>query len=170
MRFVLEVFRRIREAWPATKPLGVRLSVADGVAEGWQVEDSVALSAELGALGCDYIVASSGGLIPTQKIDVYPGYQVPHASRIRHEARIPTMAVGLITEPAAAEQILRAGDADFIALGRAMLANPRWPWSAAIQLGASIDYPRQYERAHPAVAGADFLLARDANVSRSVNT
>ena len=153
---MLELFSEVRRAWPAAKPLGVRLSVTDGVAGGWDIADSVALACELRALGCDYIAASSGGMLPDQAISVRPGYQVPLSSRVRAEAHVATMAVGLITEPHQAEDILEAGDADFIALGRTMLADPRWPWRAAAELGVELPYPPQYERTRRSIE-ANFL-------------
>lgn len=156
MRFVLEVFTAVREAWPEHKPVGVRISATDWVDGGWSLDDSVVLATRLKALGCDYITASSGGSVPEQKIIVQPGYQVPFAERIRREAEIPTIAVGLITEPRQAEDILASGHADLIAIGRGMLYNPRWPWHAAAELGEEAFYPPQHQRAHPSMRG-DFL-------------
>jgi NADPH2 dehydrogenase len=146
MRFVLEVFKAIRDAWPSHKPIGVRLSATDWAAGGWTIEDSVVFAQRLKTLGCDYVTASSGGTVPEQKIAVGPGYQVPFAERIREEADIPTMAVGLITQPSQAEEILASGKADLVALGRGMLYNPRWTF-----------YPPQYERSHPSMHRGDFL-------------
>jgi 2,4-dienoyl-CoA reductase-like NADH-dependent reductase (Old Yellow Enzyme family) len=163
MRFVLEVFSAVRAAWPERKPLGVRISATDWVEGGWSLDDSVVLAQRLKALGCDYIAASSGGAVPEQKIAVGPGYQVPFASRIRKEAGIATMAVGLITEPRQAESILQADQADLVALGRGMLYNPRWPWHAAVELGEDVSYPPQYERAHPSLRRGDFFkIARQS--------
>lgn len=157
MRFVLELFQTVRDAWPEGKPIGVRLSATDWVDGGWTLQDSIVLARCLKSLGCDYVTASSGGAVPEQKITVHPGYQVPFAERIRQEARIPTMAVGLITEPQQAEDILRSGQADLVAIGRGMLYNPRWPWHAAAALGAHAYFPPQYERCHPSVRRGDFL-------------
>jgi len=163
MRFVLEVFEAVRGAWPAHKPVGVRISASDWVDGGWTPDDSVVLAQRLKALGCDYVTASSGGAVPEQRIAVGPGYQVPFAERIRREAEIATMAVGLIVEPRQAEAILAAGSADLIALGRAMLYNPRWPWHAAAELGEEAFYPPQYERAHPSMRRGDFFrIARQS--------
>ena len=92
-----------------------------------------------------------------QKLNVYPGYQVPFAERIRREANIATMAVGLITQPLQAEEIIAGERADLVALGRGMLYNPRWAWHAAVELGAEFSYPPQYERSHPSMRGGDFL-------------
>ena len=157
MRFVLEMFDAIRAVWPDRKAIGVRISATDWVADGWTLDDSVTLSRTLREHGCDYITASSGGAVPEQELKVFPGYQVPFAERIRREADIPTMAVGLITEPAQAEEILASGQADLVALGRGMLFNPRWPWHAAIELEATVAYPPQYDRSHPKMRGGDFL-------------
>jgi 2,4-dienoyl-CoA reductase-like NADH-dependent reductase (Old Yellow Enzyme family) len=157
MRFVLAVFEAIREVWPESKPLGVRISATDWVDGGWSVDGSVVLARKLKALGCDYITASSGGAVPEQKIALGPGYQVPFAERIRKEAGIPTIAVGLITEPRHAEEILAKGRADLVALGRGMLYNPRWPWHAAAELGEDTLYPPQYERSHPSMRRGDFF-------------
>jgi 2,4-dienoyl-CoA reductase-like NADH-dependent reductase (Old Yellow Enzyme family) len=149
MRFPLEVFEAMRAAWPSDRPLGVRVSATDWVEGGWDLEQTVAFSRELAARGCDWIDASSGGVSPLQSIPLGPGYQVPFAERIRAEVDIPVIAVGLITEPAQAEAILANGQADMVALARGMLWNPRWPWHAAAELGASVSVPRPYWRAQP---------------------
>jgi len=147
MRLTLEVTRAVRAVWPDDQPVLVRLSATDWADGGWQVEDSVALSRELAALGADCIDVSSGGLTSLQQIDVKPLYQVPFARRIRTEAPVPTAAVGLITEPAEAEQIVRDGDADLVLLARELLRNPRWPLEAAHVLGVDGPWPDQYLRA-----------------------
>jgi NADPH2 dehydrogenase len=157
MRFVLEVFKAVRDAWPSHKPLGVRISATDWIEDGWSIADSVILARRLKSLGCDYITASSGGILPDQKIVVAPGYQVPFAERIRAEAGIRTMAVGLITRARQAETILDQSQADLIAIGREMLFNPRWPWHSAIELGEEISYPPQYQRSHLSMRRGDFL-------------
>jgi 2,4-dienoyl-CoA reductase-like NADH-dependent reductase (Old Yellow Enzyme family) len=157
MRFVLEAFKAVRAAWPEHKPVGVRISATDWAEGGWTMDDSVVLAQRLRGLGCDYITASSGGTTPEQRIAVEPGYQVPFAERIRREAGVATMAVGLITEPRQAEAIVASGGADLIALGRGMIYNPRWPWHAAAELGEEAFYPPQYERAHPSLGRGDFF-------------
>jgi 2,4-dienoyl-CoA reductase-like NADH-dependent reductase (Old Yellow Enzyme family) len=157
MRFALELFRAVREAWPERKPLGVRLSTTDWVDGGWEVEDSIELVRTLQELGCDYVTASSGGAVPEQRLTVHAGYQVPNAQRIRCETGLCTMAVGLITEPQQAEEIVASGKADLVAIGRGMLYDPRWPWHAAVELGHEYFYPKQYERAHPSMRTGDFL-------------
>lgn len=157
MRFPLEVFEAVRAAWPAGKPLGVRVSSTDWTPDGWQPHDTVAFAHELKARGCDYICASSGGSSPDQKIPVGPGYQVPFADQVRRAVDIPTMAVGLITQPQQAEDILKSGQADFVALGRGMLYEPRWAWHAAEHFGEEVYFPPQYERSHPSMRPGDFL-------------
>lgn len=147
MRFPLEVARAVRAAWPHDKPLFVRISSTDWTHGGWDVEDSVAFARELKAIGVDLIDCSSGGNSPDQKIPVGPGYQVPAAERIRREAGVVVGAVGLITEPKQAEDILERGQADAIFIGREMLRDPHWALRAAKVLGADITWPLQYERA-----------------------
>jgi 2,4-dienoyl-CoA reductase-like NADH-dependent reductase (Old Yellow Enzyme family) len=160
MRFVLEVSKAVRAVWPDHKPLGIRLSCSDWVVGGWTIEDSVVLGKELKKLGYDYITASSGGSVPEQDIKIGPGYQVPFAEVIKKEVGITTVAVGLITETKQAEAILAEGRADFVALARGMIYNPRWPWHAAVELGVEPTFPVQYERAHPAMRKTDFLKAK----------
>ncbi|MDI7774266.1 NADH:flavin oxidoreductase/NADH oxidase [Asticcacaulis sp. EMRT-3] len=148
MRFPLEVFKAVRDAFPADKPVGVRVSASDWVEGGWDIDQTVVFAKKLKALGVDWIDASSGALSPLQQIPVGPGYQVPFAAAIR-ETGVTTFAVGLITEAQQAEDILESGKADLVALARAMLYDPRWPWHAAAELGAQIDAPAQYWRSAP---------------------
>ncbi len=149
MRLVLEAFAAVRQGFPADRPVGVRISATDWVDGGWNVEHSAVLARELAALGCAYIHVSSGGISPRQRISPGPGYQVALAARIRREVDIPVIAVGLITEAEQAETILASGQADLVALARAMLYNPRWPWHAAAKMGAQIEAPPQYWRSLP---------------------
>ncbi len=149
MRFPLEVFEAVRAAWPDDKPLGVRVSATDWVVGGWTLEDTVVFARQLKALGCDFVDVSSGGIDPRQKVPVGPSYQVPFAARVRREADIPTWAVGMITEPLQAEQIIANDEADMVALARAMMFNPRWEWRAAEELGVEIPYADMYVRCHP---------------------
>jgi 2,4-dienoyl-CoA reductase-like NADH-dependent reductase (Old Yellow Enzyme family) len=149
VRFPLEVFAAVRDAWPQDKPMGVRISASDWVDGGWTIEDSIALVRRLKAAGCDWIDTSSGGISPAQKIPLGPGYQVPLARAIRRATSIATMAVGLITDAKQAEAIVTSGDADLVAMARAMLWNPRWPWHAAAILGAQVQAPKQYWRSPP---------------------
>ena len=147
MRFPLEVFRALREAWD--KPLGAKISGTDFAEGGWAPDDAVAYAAQLKKLGCDYVTVSGGGLVLEAKVPTGPGYQVPFAERVRRETGITTGAIGLISDPQQAEEIVASGKADFVSLARAMLFNPRWPWHAAIVLGDEVKYPPQYERAAP---------------------
>jgi 2,4-dienoyl-CoA reductase-like NADH-dependent reductase (Old Yellow Enzyme family) len=149
MRFPLEVFDAIRAAFPADKPVGIRISATDWVAGGWDIEQSVAFAHELKKRGCDFIHVSSGAISPQQQIPVAPGYQVPFAERIRKETGLLTIAVGMITEAEQAEQIVASGQADMVALARGMLYDPHWPWHAAAKLGGSVKAPRQYWRSQP---------------------
>lgn len=146
MRFPLEVFAAVRAAWPQDRPLGVRCNGTDWDESGITPDDAVAFSVALRERGCDYVDASSGGNSMT-RIPLAPGYQVPFAARIRREAGLPTMAVGLIRDPRHAEAIVADGQADLVALGRGMLNDPRWPWHAAEDLGAEVRHPPQYFRA-----------------------
>jgi NADPH2 dehydrogenase len=155
MRWPLEVFAALRAAWPAQKPLGVRISATDWVEGGWDGDDSVAFAAALKALGCDYVTASSGGISARQRIAPVPGYQLPYARRIQREAAMPAMAVGLLHDPDVAEQALQDGAAELIALGRGMMWEPRWAWHAAEVLGASAPFPPQYARSHPSMRFGD---------------
>ena len=150
MRFPLEVFAAVRAEWPQDKPLGIRLSCTDWVEGGWDLDQTVALARELKSLGCDWIDASSGGLVKNQVIPSAPGYQVPFAERIRRDAGITTIAIGLITEPAHAEVIVAEGKADVVALARGFLWDPRWAWHAAVELGAEPHIAPQYLRGRPA--------------------
>jgi 2,4-dienoyl-CoA reductase-like NADH-dependent reductase (Old Yellow Enzyme family) len=163
MRFPLEVFAAVRKVWPQTKPLGMRISASDWIEGGWDLPQSIELARRLKTLGCDWIDASSGGLAPGQKITLGPGYQVPFAEAIRREAGIPTIAVGLITEPKQAEEIVAAGRADMVALARGLLYEPHWAWRAAAELGGAVRAPKQYWRAPPLGAEAIF---RDAKVGQ----
>lgn len=151
LRFPLAVVAAVRAAWPAERPLLVRISATDWADGGWDVDGSVELARRLRAVGVDVVDVSSGGAVPQARIGpvggaLEPGYQVPFAARIRREAGIATAAVGLITEPAHAEAIVAAGDADLVLLGRALLREPYWCQHAARALGAVPKVPPQYER------------------------
>jgi 2,4-dienoyl-CoA reductase-like NADH-dependent reductase (Old Yellow Enzyme family) len=147
MRFPLEIFDAVRAEFDG--PITMRLSGTDWVEGGWTVADSVLFSQALEAKGCAAIHVSSGGLHPDQKIELKPGYQVPLAREIKQAVSIPVIAVGLITDPHQAEQILADGDADAIAIARTALYDPRWPWHAAAALGASVKAAPQYLRCQP---------------------
>ena len=147
-RFPLEVFDAVRAAGRADRPLGVRLSATDWVPGGWSLDESIELSRELRARGCDWIDVSAGGVSPAQKIPApTPGVHVPFAREIRRATGIATITVGLITDPEHADAIIAAGDADMVALARAMLRDPRWPWRAAATLGGTVADVPQYGRA-----------------------
>lgn len=149
MRFVLEVFDAVREAVPSAVPVWVRISATDWVPGGWDIEDAVVLAKALKQHGCAAIHVSSGGVSAAQVIRPEPGYQVAFAARVKAEADLPTIAVGLITEPEQAEAIVAEGRADAVALARAILYDPRWPWHAAARLGAKVAAPKQYWRSQP---------------------
>jgi 2,4-dienoyl-CoA reductase-like NADH-dependent reductase (Old Yellow Enzyme family) len=153
MRFPLEVARAAREAWPAPKPLFVRVSSIDDVEGGWAIEDTVAFAEELKAVGVDVVDCSSGGILGSATaatktlVPRVPGFQLPFAERVRREAGIKTMAVGLILNPQQAEDALAAGCADLVAIGREALYDPNWPLHAAQALGVDAGmerWPVQY--------------------------
>lgn len=160
MRFPLEIFEAVRAAVPASIPVGVRVSATDWLESepgpSWRLEDSIAFTERLKALGCAWIDVSSGGISPRQRISVGPGYQAPFARAIRAATGLTTMAVGMITEPAQAETLIQDGSADLVALARAMLYDPRWGWHAAAALGGTVPGPQQYWRSLPRAAGRIF--------------
>jgi len=149
LRFPLEIFERVRAEFPHDRPVWVRISATDWVAGGWDIEGSVAFAQALEARGCAAIHVSGGGNSPAQVIPLGPGYQVPYAERLKREVQIPIIAVGLITAPEQAEAILVEGQADAVALARAILYDPHWPWHAAVALGAQVNGPPQYARSAP---------------------
>jgi 2,4-dienoyl-CoA reductase-like NADH-dependent reductase (Old Yellow Enzyme family) len=146
-RILCEVVHAIRLTWPASLPLFVRISASDWADGGWTIEDSVALAKQLQPLGADLIDCSSGGAVPNVSIPAAPGYQVPFAEKVRKEATIATAAVGMITEPGQADQIVRSGQADMVFLARELLRDPYWPLRAAEELGQDGPWPKQYLRA-----------------------
>jgi 2,4-dienoyl-CoA reductase-like NADH-dependent reductase (Old Yellow Enzyme family) len=148
-RFALETARAVRAVWPQHLPLSVRLSCTDWAEGGWTAEDSVALSRHLRAEGVDIVDCSSGGLVPSQRIPLGPGYQVPFSKQIRAEVGVPTAAVGLITEASQANAIIASAEADLVLLAREMLRDPYWPLHAAAALGQPDRrrVPNQYLRA-----------------------
>ncbi|MFK7860289.1 MAG: NADH:flavin oxidoreductase/NADH oxidase [Granulosicoccus sp.] len=157
MRYPLELFGAMREAWPRNKPLGIRISASDwDAASSWDIDEAIVFCKLLAQAGCDWIDVSSGGVSASQKIELKPAYQVHFANAIRQAIDIPVMAVGLITEPKQAEEIVASGQADMVALARALLYNPRWVWHAAAELGATVTAPRQYWRSAPAGVGRVF--------------
>jgi 2,4-dienoyl-CoA reductase-like NADH-dependent reductase (Old Yellow Enzyme family) len=161
MRFPLEVFDAVRAAFPANRPVTMRVSGTDWLDGGWTIEETVVFAKALEQRGCAAIHVSSGGLAPA-KIPVAPGYQVPLARAVKAAVAMPVVAVGLITEFDQAESILAASDADLIALARGMLYNPRWPWHAAAHFGAHVRAPDQYLRSQP----SDLKSLFDMDASR----
>ncbi len=149
MRLTLEIFDAVRDAAGPGIAVGARLSATDWVDGAWDLPDCVELAKRLEARGAQFLDISSGGVSPLQKITLGPGYQVRFAEAVRREVRIPVITVGLITEPRQAEDILQSGQADLVALARAFIADPRWPWRAAAELGATLAGHPQYYRCLP---------------------
>jgi 2,4-dienoyl-CoA reductase-like NADH-dependent reductase (Old Yellow Enzyme family) len=158
MRFPLEVFNAIRSEIPSEIPVGIRISATDWVDGGFDLNESVPVCQAMETAGADFIHVSSGGLSNKQKITVAPSYQVPLASSIRAHVNIPVIAVGLINDALQAEDILQDHNADCIAIARAILSDPHWPWHAAEKLGAKIKAPPQYWRSEPENRNGTFLL------------
>jgi 2,4-dienoyl-CoA reductase-like NADH-dependent reductase (Old Yellow Enzyme family) len=148
IRYPLQVFDAVRAAWPADKPLGVRLSVEDHLPGGWNAEQCAELAQQLKARGCDYLCASSGGLSLAQKVQISEGHQVHYARALREATELPCMTVGMIQDPLHAERIVAEGSADLVSLARAFLHDPHWPWHAAAVLGGDVPYPQAYVRAY----------------------
>ncbi|HEY2743819.1 MAG TPA: oxidoreductase, partial [Polyangia bacterium] len=146
-RFVIEIVRAVRRVWPDRLPLALRLSCSDWVDGGWTLEDTVALATRVKQEGVDVIDCSSGGVVPGVKIPVAPGYQVPFAEAVR-KTGILAAAVGMITEPAQADEIVSSGRADLVMLARELLRDPYWPIHAARALGRPAPVPPQYARAY----------------------
>jgi NADPH2 dehydrogenase len=149
MRYPLEVFDAVRAVFPSKKPVGIKVSATDWVDGGWDLEQTIEFAKELKKRGVSWIDVSSGGVSPQQKIPLSPGYQVPFAQAIKEATGVTTMAVGLITEAAQAEEIVASGKADMVALARGMLYDPRWGWHAAAELGGEVYAPPQYWRSQP---------------------
>ena len=145
----LKVAAAVREVWPEHLPLLVRISCSDWVEGGWDLDQSIDFCRRLKDLGVDFIDCSSGGMVPDAVIPTSPGYQTPFSAAIRREVEIVSGAVGLITSPVQAEQILATGQADAVLLGREFLSNPYWPLNAAEVLGVDLPWPIQYQRAKP---------------------
>ena len=153
-RFIREIVTAVRTSWPKGAPLFVRISATDWVEGGWDLQQSIELAHGLKQLGVDLIDCSSGGSVPHAKVPAGPGYQTPFARQIREKAEILTGAVGMITSPVQAEQIIATGEADAILMAREFLRDPYWPLRAAKELGQSISWPVQYLRAAPRGAQA----------------
>jgi 2,4-dienoyl-CoA reductase-like NADH-dependent reductase (Old Yellow Enzyme family) len=149
MRFPLEVLEAVRQALPEKMPVGVRLSAVDWVEGGLDLAQTTEFGLALKARGAAFLHVSSAGVSPLQKIPLGPGYQVDLAAHLKREVGLPTIAVGLITEAQQAEAVVAQGQADFVALARGMLFDPRWPWHAAAELGAQVQVPEPYWRSQP---------------------
>ncbi|GAC1619758.1 MAG: NADH:flavin oxidoreductase/NADH oxidase [Nevskia sp.] len=149
MRFPLAIVEAVRAVWPRAKTLGLRINGSDWVDGGWTLDDATAFGRELLARGVDYLSVSSGGTRAGIAITLVPGYQVPFAAAIRKALGCPVIAAGLIADPAHAEAIVAEGQADFVALARALLDDPRWPQHAAASLKAELPTPPQYQLAMP---------------------
>lgn len=149
MRLPLEIVEAVKSAVPKGFPVGIRLSGTDWVEGGWDIEQTVTLAQELARRGIDFIHVSGGGLSAKQAIPLGPNYQVPLARAVKQASGVPTIAVGLITEPEQAEAIIGTGEADLVGIARGILYDPRWPWHAAAQLGATVKAAPQYLRSQP---------------------
>jgi len=154
IRFPMELFTVVRAAYQGV--LGIRISASDWIEGGWTPEETADFAARLKPLGADFVHISSGGISPAQKIAIGPNYQVPFAKIVKEKSGLPTMTVGLITDPHQAEEILQNGDADLIALARAFLYKPRWAWEAAAALDGTVPSNERYWRCLPREAQAIF--------------
>ena len=150
LRMPLAVVRAVRNAVPATMPIGMRVSATDWVEGGWDVAQTIEFVKAARSIGIDYVCVSSGGAVSDVTMPVAPNYQVPFARDIKRATGVITRTVGLITHARQAEDVLQAGDADLIALARAFLDDPRWGWHAADELGDTAYGPPQYDRARSA--------------------
>jgi 2,4-dienoyl-CoA reductase-like NADH-dependent reductase (Old Yellow Enzyme family) len=157
-RFPMEVFQAVRAVYKGS--LGMRLSATDWVEGGWTPEETADFSLRLKLAGADFVHISSGGVSPQQKIAIGPEYQVPFAKLVKQKAQLPTITVGLITEPQQAEDIVARGDADLVALARAFLYKPRWMWEAAAALQGTVQASPQYWRCMPREAQTIFGTVR----------
>ena len=147
IRFPLRIAKAVRDVWPEQLPVFVRISASDWMEGGWDLGQSLELARRLQQIGVDLVDCSSGGLLPEAMPPFGPGFQTPFASDIRQQVGIATGAVGFITDPAQAEQIVATGLADAVFLAREMLRDPYWPLHAARALGVDLPWPVQYERA-----------------------
>ena len=164
MRFPLELFTAMRNAWPATKPLGVRFNGTDWDEKGLVLEEAIEFGQALKKLGCDFFDISGGGN-SLSRPEVKPAYQVQFATAIKKATGVPTMAVGMIRDPHLAERLISEDACDMIAIARGFLFEPRWAWKAAYELGADCNYPAQYTRANPLLWPQAFPGNRDLNDS-----
>jgi 2,4-dienoyl-CoA reductase-like NADH-dependent reductase (Old Yellow Enzyme family) len=165
-RMAREVAVAVREEWPETRPLFMRISATDWKEGGWDVEQSVELAREAKKLGVDLMDCSSGGIIPGVAIPMGPGYQTKLAEKVRREAGILTGTVGVITEPVQADHVIRTGQADIVLLARQMLRDPYWPLRAARELGQVMSWPAQYLRAGPEKSPMREAIKRETGQKR----
>jgi len=157
MRFPLEVATAMRATWPAERPMGIRINGTDWLDGGITVSDAIAFAGALKDIGIDFVCVSSGGNSAKAKIPLTPGYQVAFAADVKAATGMPTIAVGLIVDAHHANEIIASGKADMVAIARAVLDDPRWPWHAADRLSVSLDVAPQYARARPKTwSGAAF--------------
>jgi len=170
LKYPLEVFEAVRKAWPAERPMGVRISAIDWVEGGTTLEDTITYTAALKELGCDFVDITTAGLDSRQRIRLGKGYQVPFASAVKKAVDLPVMAVGMIIEPQQAEAIIADGHADFVMLARGMMYNPRWAWHAAHALGAETAYPAQYVRCTPKRWPEAFDLVKEPRIAGDQRT
>ena len=147
IRLPMQVARAVRNVWPEELPLFVRLTGTDYLENSWDISQAIMLATKLKNIGVDLIDCSSGFIAPNEKVPFAPGFQVPLAAKIRHEAKITTGAVGLITQSYQADTVICTGQADVVLLARQLLRDPYWPLKAAEELGIDISWPSQYERA-----------------------
>lgn len=147
IRITLETIKAVRAAIPDEMPLSLKISAVDWAAGGWSLEESVRLAAEVKKAGVDVVVCSSGNVVAHQQVEFKPGYQVPFAERVKSEAGIPTGAVGLITKPDQANEIVLKEQADLVVIAREFLRDPYFPMRAAKALGAKVVFPKQYTAA-----------------------
>jgi len=167
MKAPLEIAQAVREVWPKERALGARISGSDWVDGGLGPDDAVAYARELKRLGYDYVCVSSGALSPLAKMKVEPNYQVPFAEKVKKNVPIAVRAVGMIADPDQAEEIVASGKADMVAMARAFLDNPRWPWHAADRFGIKLDYPPQYARSRPDLWPGASLAREESKLAKS---
>jgi 2,4-dienoyl-CoA reductase-like NADH-dependent reductase (Old Yellow Enzyme family) len=167
MQFPLEVAAAVRDVWPKERALGARISGNDWVEGGLGPDDAVAYAKELKKLGYDYVCVSSGAMSPVAKMKVEPNYQVPFAEKVKKAVDIKVRAVGMIADPEQAEEIIASGKADMVAMARAFLDNPRWPWHAADRFGIKLDYPPPYARSRPDVWPGANLARHSSKLAKS---